>query len=287
MLRVALSFTMLAACSSPAAPAPAAPAGDPTQVGGDRKVTVYVPASYDGQKPFPLVILLHGYSVSGLLQEIYMQFKPVAESRGFLYANPDGTLDMSGKRFWNPSPSGMPDDDGYLMGLVHEIEKNFRVDPKRVYFVGHSNGGFMAFYLACKHPDEIAAIATLAGAMWESAKGCTTTPVSLLDLHGTGDTTVSYDGGELFGMKFAGAKTSALDWVAIDGCDPTADESAAPIDVDGKIAGNETTIARWGKCKAATGVELWTMAGSPHIPLPLAPGFAGRVADFLLAHPKP
>jgi polyhydroxybutyrate depolymerase len=290
-----LAMGLATACSAPAAgPDTIAPPEknptekDPTEVGGDRPATVYVPASYDGSKPYPLVVLLHGYSVSGLFQEIYMAFRPVAESRGFLYVYPDGTFDPDGKRFWNAGfgAAGV-NDDAYLMGLVHEIAHNFSVDPKRIYFVGHSNGAFMSYVLACQHADEIAAIATLAGSMWTDAAKCTTKPVSLLHMHGTADTTIPDAGGTILGKSFVSAKDSALDWVAIDGCAPSADTSAAPIDVDAKVPGNETTIARWMGCSAGSGVEQWTMTGSEHIPLPLASDFAARVADFLLAHPKP
>lgn len=38
------------------------------------------------------------------------------------------------------------------------------VDRSRVYFVGHDNGGFMAYRLACDHSDKIAAIAVLSAA---------------------------------------------------------------------------------------------------------------------------
>src|SRR5207302_9290684 len=39
-----------------------------------RPVNLYVPSSYDGQTPLPLVILLHGYGFNGVAQENYMQF---------------------------------------------------------------------------------------------------------------------------------------------------------------------------------------------------------------------
>jgi polyhydroxybutyrate depolymerase len=125
--------------------------------------------------------------------------------------------------------------------------------------------------------------------MWTDASSCKgTIPVSVLALHGTADDTIKYDGGELLGMKYTSALATAKAWAATDGCDAQPDESALPIDVDAKIAGAETTISRWTKgCKANTGVELWTMKDSPHIPLPLADDFASRVTDFLFAHAKP
>ena len=62
-----------------------------------RPVNVYIPSSYDSQTPVPLVILLHGYAVTGADQESYMQFRPLAEARGFLYCYPDSTVDQCGQ----------------------------------------------------------------------------------------------------------------------------------------------------------------------------------------------
>jgi poly(3-hydroxybutyrate) depolymerase len=79
-----------------------------------RPVNVYIPSSYDGQTLAPLVILLHGYSLTGDDQESYMQFRPLAEARGFLYCAPiarptvratrSGTLPMAVVIFLTPVP---------------------------------------------------------------------------------------------------------------------------------------------------------------------------------------
>jgi membrane protein implicated in regulation of membrane protease activity len=56
------------------------------------------------------------------------------------------------------------DDSTYLHRLLDAVKSAYRVDPTRVYFVGHSNGGFMAYRMACEHATEITAIVSLAGA---------------------------------------------------------------------------------------------------------------------------
>ena len=70
-------------------------------VGGARSTQLYVPASYDAATPMPLVVLLHGYTASGAVQETYLQLQKQADAQGFLYVHPDGTLDASKNRFWN------------------------------------------------------------------------------------------------------------------------------------------------------------------------------------------
>jgi polyhydroxybutyrate depolymerase len=298
-MRKILPLVLLVACSSTSSANDPNDAGavlgdfDPVPFGGARPVTVYVPSGYQADKGAPLVIMLHGYSVSGGLEEILLRFKPVAEARGFLYAYPNGTTDSSGNRFWNATDAccnmngSSVDDSAYLTSLVAEIGTRYKVDPKRVFFVGHSNGGFMSYRMACDHADLVAAVVSLAGATWSDTSKCKPSePVAVLQIHGTKDTEVLYDG-------FAGppaypsAKTTVEDWATYDGCALTADTSAPPIDLDASIAGAETQIASYASgCKPGGHAELWTIQGGQHIP-GLTDTFATDVVDFLFAHPKP
>lgn len=78
---------LLAACSS-SEPSPAPLEEEPVDLsplGGDRPVEPYVPASYKPGTPAPLVILLHGFGASGLLQELVFRLREVSEARGFVY----------------------------------------------------------------------------------------------------------------------------------------------------------------------------------------------------------
>lgn len=191
--------------------------GGASPIGGDRPVEVLVPASLKPGVPAPLVILLHGYSVNGNVEELYLQLAPLAEERGFLYAHPDGTLDRDAKYFWNATDacgdlfaSGV-DDSAYLASVIDQIEARYSVDPKRIYLVGHSNGGFMSYRMACDHADKIAAVASLAGAMFLDTSKCKpSSPVSVLQIHGTSDPEVLYDASAA--DAYPGAETTTKDW---------------------------------------------------------------------------
>ena len=262
-------------------------------IGGDRPVEVHVPPGYDCT-PTPLVIMLHGYSASGPIEEAYLQVKPVADARNFLYAYPDGMIDSRGYHFWNATDAccnfdgSTVDDSAYLSQLVVEIGQHYNVDPARVFFMGHSNGGFMSYRMACDHADQIAAIASLAGAMWNDVSRCKpTTTVATLEIHGTADTTIKFAGGLEGSHAYPGAQTTVTDWATLDGCTTTADTSPPPLDLDTSVAGAETTITTYASgCRPGGGGVLWTMTGSEHIP-PLSSQFAADVIDFLLSHPKP
>jgi polyhydroxybutyrate depolymerase len=264
-----------------------------TTFGGSRPVTLHVPATYSCATAAPLVIMLHGYTATGDSEELYLDITAESDKRGFLYAHPDGTKDSLGQQFWNATDAccnlfgSTVDDSSYLDGLVHEIEGAYNVDRKRVYFVGHSNGGFMSYRMACDHAGDIAAIASLAGAMWEDTSMCTPSePVSVLEIHGTADAVIGYNGGSNVGHTYPSAPTSVSDWVTFDACNATADTSEPPLDLDSSLPGNETTITKYGGCTAGATAELWTIMGGSHIPV-LSATFTSDVIDFLYTQHKP
>ncbi|MFK7920253.1 MAG: PHB depolymerase family esterase [Ilumatobacter sp.] len=259
----------------------------------DRPYDVFVPSAYDETTPTPLVLLLHGYTASGDIQEAYFQFEPLAESRGFLYVHPDGTVDPRGEQFWNatdaccafgPNP---PDDAAYLMAIIEQVSTEYNVDPKAVFLAGHSNGGFMSYRMACDHADTIAGIASLAGASFADIADCTPSePVSVLQVHGTDDETIAFTGGAIIGSEYPSAAETVGYWSDYNGCDATPTSTADVLDLDSGIDGAESDIDAFAGCSQGTEVNLWTIDGGRHVP-PVTEEFSAGVIDFLLAHPKP
>ncbi|MBL8784641.1 MAG: alpha/beta fold hydrolase [Deltaproteobacteria bacterium] len=257
-------------------------------LGGARPATVVVPESYQPGTPTPLVILLHGYSATGAIQDLYLDFSPRAAASGFIAIVPEGTTNPSGLQFWNASPgwccdflrSGV-DDQGYLLSLIDEASRRFTIDPKRVYLVGHSNGGFMAHTMACNHADRIAAIVSIAGSLPLDAADCAPSePVSVLQVHGTFDAVIAYNG--VLG-QFPSAETVVSRWASHDGCEALP-QSDPTMDYDGAVFGAETHPLPYPGCTHSA-VALWRMDGSAHIP-GFTPAFIPAALDWLLAHPK-
>src|SRR5688572_2092944 len=130
---------------------------------GSTGFSLHVPPGLDPEVPAPLVILLHGYGASGALQEAYMQFAPLADEYGFLYLHPDGALDGFGNRYWNATDAccdffdSNVDHSGQLRALIESTKASANVDDRRVWLIGHSNGGFMAYRMACDHAGTVAA----------------------------------------------------------------------------------------------------------------------------------
>ena len=165
-----------------------------------RTYRLYVPPAYDGSSRWPLVLNLHGYGSNSWEQNFYSNFQPIADTAHFITALPDGTYDQTGKRFWNAGFGVGVDDVGFLSALLDTLAAQYQIDPQRIYSTGMSNGGFMSYTLACALSGRIAAIASVTGTMTNLQAGtcAPTRPVPVMQIHGTADPTVPYQGGGNF-----------------------------------------------------------------------------------------
>jgi polyhydroxybutyrate depolymerase len=262
---------------------------------GRGPILVHVPASYDPATPTSLVILLHGYSNTGQDVEDWMQFASLVDEYEFLYLYPTGTSDFLGNPFWNATDaccdlfgSGV-DDSAYLRNVIEQMQLNYNVDPDSIHFTGHSNGGFMSYRMACDHADLVASIASLAGATFLDPADCTPVlPVHTLQIHGTADTVIPYNGGCVpFGGCHPGAVETTEQWAAYDGCSLVGEPQPDPLDIDAGIPGSETNVIRYADaCAPGGSAELWTVNGGPHSPN-LSTDYNRLVIEFLLDHSQP
>jgi polyhydroxybutyrate depolymerase len=259
---------------------------------GERPFTVVVPTTYQSGTPAPLIIALHGYTADSPYAESYFALGKSADERGILMVYPSGSKDSNGYLFWNATPAccnfdaTSVDDEAYLLNIIDSVSKDYSVDPARVYIIGHSNGGFMAHHMACRQSDRIAAIVSLAGATYSNTRSCKpTSPVSVLQIHGSKDAVISYTGGYLFGNAYPSARKTIDIWGKINDCGKKPARALPRLDLDRKISGTETTVLRYKGCKAGTTSELWTIERGAHSP-ELSDTFAENVLGFLLSHPK-
>jgi polyhydroxybutyrate depolymerase len=260
---------------------------------GDRPFTLVLPSNYQADKPAPLIIGLHGYTADSPYAESYFALGKVADEKGILTVYPSGTKDSNGFLFWNATPaccnfdSSSVDDEAFLLNIIDSVSKDHAVDPARIYIIGHSNGGFMAHRMACNQSERIAAIVSLAGATFSNTKSCKpTTPVSMLQIHGTNDAVISYTGGYLFSSAYPSARKTLDVWGKLNQCGKKPFRVLPRLDLDRKLAGAETTVLRYKGCKTGATSELWTINKGMHSP-ELSNSFAQNVIDFLLSHPKP
>jgi polyhydroxybutyrate depolymerase len=261
---------------------------------GRGPVTVHVPSSYEAGSPTAVVMLLHGYTSSGQETEAYLQLLPLAEQLGFFYLYPNGTSDFLGNNFWNATDGccnffgSSEDDSAYLRALLDEVAAQLTVDPERVFILGHSNGGFMAHRMACDHAGFIRAIVSVAGATYSDPADCVPqAPVRVLQIHGTADGTIAFEGGSTPSGPYPGAVETVETWAEKNGCTLKPDTSLPAIDLEGALAGPETDISLYADgCAPGGVVELWTIQGGEHVPV-LSVNFHTLVGDFLFGADGP
>lgn len=167
-----------------------------------REYTLYVPKSYDGSTPVPLMLNFHGFEGTASDHMQNADMRPLADSENFILIYPQGT-ELDGAPHWNTYPIGAggkssTDDLGFINALLDVILKDYAIDSSRVYAAGYSNGGDFTYSLACYMNDRITGIAPVSGLMWvQTMTDCKTShPTAVISLHGTADFTRPYDGYE-------------------------------------------------------------------------------------------
>lgn len=266
-MRRSAAISVLATLALFAGPARGATTPQSIEHGGlTRTYLVHLPAGYDGKTALPLVLVLHGGGGDGAGTARLTGFSDVADREGFIVAYPDGV-----DRNWRDGREvvGQPevDDVGFLSALVEHLGRTYAVDPRRIYATGISNGALMSYTLACERAALFAAVGPVAGSMPEplGPRCRPARPISIVQIHGTEDRFVPWDGGFVIGGRrgrvLSVPDTIAL-WAGLDGC-PTAPRTVQEPDRD---RGDGTRVRRtgWGPCRDGTEVALYTVEGGGH-----------------------
>jgi polyhydroxybutyrate depolymerase len=239
-----------------------------TSGGIDRTYILHVPPKGPGPQGYPLVLSYHGHGGDGAGQERLTRMDATADANGFVVAYPDGI-----DRAWNDGRSADSnpgvDDVAFTRDLIKQIEKDHRIDPRRVYATGMSNGGMMCYRLALEMPHDIAAIAPVAALMsTEMAAGpAPSSPMSVMIIAGTDDPLMPFGGGPVgFGLKGRGDVLSAPDtaryWAKADGCN--LEPATASLPDKDPADGTRLGLARFGGGTAGTEVQLCIVQGGGH-----------------------
>jgi len=195
-------------------------------VGGQKRTyLVHVPKGYDPKKPAPVVLALHGAATNGPMMVWLSGLNKKADEASFIVVYPSGTgtgpfLIWNAGGFKRKMAEGKADDVAFIGKLLDDLGAGVKIDEKRIYACGMSNGGMMCYRLAAELSDRIAAIAPVAGTI-AIDKSKPKRPVPIIHFHGSKDNIVPFErtkGKTPSFIEFKSVEDSIQTWVKLNGC---------------------------------------------------------------------
>lgn len=233
--------------------------------GTNRTYRQYVPSIYNESQAVPVVFNFHGYGSSALEQEIYANFKPIADTANFIIVFPQGLVDGNGNTFWHDFTSieDLEIDLNFFDVMLENLSAEYNIDMDRVYSTGMSNGGFFSYDLACHRSNKITAIASVSGTMRtlhvEECNAQLATPV--MHFHGTSDNVVFFEGNGGI-INALSAEDVVQNWVDFNQCN----ESPIVIDIPDTNTFDGSTVEHYIYSEGMEGatVEFFKIIGGGH-----------------------
>ena len=238
----------------------------------ERTYILHVPKELPKDKRVPLVIWFHGGSEAREYPTQSGKFGELADRERFIFVMPHavGGHWNDGRETDFESFKEKVDDAGFVAAMIAEIEKQHRIDAKRVFAFGISNGAMCSHYIAAQMAEKIAAIAPVCGGMPDPyhKRFKPKEPVSVLIIQGTKDPMVPYESGQAGDPKklnrgrVLGADETVVLWVEHNGCGKAPAKEELP-DKDPK---DGCTVTRFtlSKGRNETEVVLYKVDGGGH-----------------------
>lgn len=175
-------------------------------VGGvPRYYMIHLPSQYNKSEPAPLMVAMHGGGGSMLVQSRDKIYGLISKSNkeGFVVVFPNGYSALPSGAFatWNAGEccaeahKKNSDDVGFIKMMLEDLKSKIRFKEDQVFAIGMSNGGMMAYRLACEAPELFKGIASVTGT--DNTVTCSPErAISILHIHALDDPNVLYNGGK-------------------------------------------------------------------------------------------
>ncbi|HEX8357191.1 MAG TPA: PHB depolymerase family esterase, partial [Segetibacter sp.] len=186
----------------------------------DRTYRLNLPPNYYEAENFSLIIALHGGGGDATQFETSSKLTEKANAAKFIVVYPEGVRSngILRARSWNAGTccdfavANNINDVKFIAALIDKLVSKYKINPKKVYATGHSNGGMLTYRLACELSDKIAAIAPNSCTM--VTRTCNPVkPMAVLHMHSVLDTNIPYRGGVGSGAGTNGLTLPSLDSV--------------------------------------------------------------------------
>jgi polyhydroxybutyrate depolymerase len=233
-----------------------------------RTYIVYLPQDVDPKTPIPLVIVAHGYTMSGQNMYDITDYPALADQEHIAVAFPDGQSGPNsigapcnvGCGFCNTSAGAPPvapgDDNAFIDAMKADIADDQCLDAPHEFFTGFSMGGYLSHQVACTR-DDFRGIAPHSGGTHDLST-CTSQKHPIIIFHGDSDAVVPPGCDDPTATGVLGTDTaSALAWARRNGCAETVTtrtvDNGECDDYDGCPTGAQVSFCRFndmGHCWA-------------------------------------
>ena len=269
--------------SEDVAPAPTPPVSEPsencvfyatntercslTHKGLDRYYLIYTPTTITNNDEAPVLFALHGYGSSAETHKAYTMHEPFANTNKAIVVYAQGykleTALTSSSSHWNVGAwtiGSTVDDIDFINTVIDLIDDKAVINKNRIYSSGMSNGGFMSYNLACNLSSRIAAIVSVTGSFSsEMLADCNPEhPTPVMQIHGTLDPTVPFNGNSALGM--VPIETTLEFWADYNLCNPVPEISV----IDFFDLGMSVDHKVYKECQNNVQVELFKSSGMDH-----------------------
>lgn len=151
-----------------------------------------------------LVFILHGSGGSGeQMLKRAPELMDIADQENFIAVYPSGYLN-----YWNECRKAANskanqmniNEEDFFKGMIRYFHQQYNINRRKVFVVGTSGGGHMAYKLALTMPDQIQAITAIIANLPDTNNlDCPEMrkPMNVMIVNGTKDNTNPYDGGEV------------------------------------------------------------------------------------------
>lgn len=197
-----------------------------------RHFLIHIPESSSKDEPRPLVVVLHGAFSTAQEMEKWSGWSQLADREKFIVIYPEGIGLLGFLQHWNAghccgkAVEDNWDDVAFLEAAIDGVSTRYGVDKRRVYMVGFSNGGMMAYRFAAERPTRLAAVAAVAAAIGsrvapdqpELLLPSPERPVPVLIMHGTADRNVPFAGGKVGDREYLPVSAAVNFWTDANRC---------------------------------------------------------------------
>lgn len=197
----------------------------------ERSYRVVTPQNYQEGVSYPLVVMLHGYRDRGKQIEFYSGMSNLGEEKGFISLYPEGlSRSWNGEFCCGKSWQNNIDDVGFIDTLIDQVERDYRIDSKKLFVAGFSNGGILAQKLVHEKPDKFAGAAVVMSGVGtkEQSLEISNSRTPILFMHGDSDSYVplNSDSPTRSGFNFTTQQKTIAAWRQAHRCGDTSPQTS-------------------------------------------------------------